>query len=170
MDNMKFDLSKLLEISARTAFAVACACALLLFFPSNWLPFDITELRDKYGLWMFVILVVSISIMFSYLLKWVCAVLKNKYEIHKTWSNYRAVFECLSDKEKLFLKDKYEKNENTLMIDLTSPMHKHLQTLQILSLNVGTNLGSPRGMPGFIQPWVFEMIKKYPKCIRVDKE
>lgn len=166
---MKFDLSKLLEKSARTAFAVACACALLLFSPVNWLPFGISALRDKYGLWMFVILLVSISIMFSYLLKWVFTALKNKYKIHKIWSNYKAVFECFSDTEKLFLKDKYEKNKKTLMIDLSSFIHNHLQTLQVLSLDVGTNLGSSRGIPGFIQPWVFEMIKKHPKCIRGDK-
>lgn len=162
---MKFDLLKFFELSARTAFAVLVACILLLFFPAQHLPFDIGWLRKEHGIWIFVLMVISISVISSYILKWICDFIKKKYEIYKTWSLYKSIISGLSDKEKIFLKEKYSKNETTLMIDWQSPIHKHLQTLGIISMNAGTSVGNPNALPGFIQPWVFETIKKNPKII-----
>lgn len=162
---MKFDLLKFFEISARTAFAVLVACMLLLFFPANYLPFDIEGLRKECGIWIFVIMVIAISVISSYCLKWLCGIIKKKYEKQKTWGLYKTTITTLSNKEKVFLKEKYNKGENTLMIDLQSPMHKHLQTLGIISMNAGTSVGNPNAFPGFIQPWVFEMIEKNPRII-----
>ena len=97
--------------------------------------------------------------------EWICDFIKKKYEIYKTWSLYKSIILGLSNKEKIFLKEKYSKNETTLMIDWQNPIHKHLQTLGIISMNAGTSVGNPNAIPGFLQPWVFEVIKKNPKII-----
>ena len=162
---MEIDVSKILDISARVAFALCIAAVVLLFFPAALLPFDILSFRDKYGFWIFLVLAISLALLLSYLLKWVIGWIKSKIGNHKMWKNYQYVFSLLSDEEKAFLKEQYDKRDSTILINLRDPMHKHLETFRVISMAAGTNLGTRFSVPGFIQPWVFELIDKHPQCI-----
>lgn len=166
---MKFDLSKLLEISARTAGAITIACIILLFFPATWLPFDIEKLRTDNGMWIFIILVVSIAIWSSYFLKWIAESIKKKIDKHKIWSTYKYILKNLSNSEKLFLKEYYDKRETAILLDLCNPIHKRLQTFKVVSMTAGYSAGGIGvGFPGFIQPWVFQLIDKNPGYLKLD--
>lgn len=167
---MKLDLSKLLEISARTAGAVSVACAILLFFPETLLPFDIADFRNNNGIWIFIVLVVSISILFSYLIKWLINWIKQKIDKHRTWDTYKYILKNLSDGEKAFLKEHYNKRETAIIIDLRNPIHKKLETFKVISRVAGASLGTISGVPGFIQPWVFEIIDKRPDYLEIKQE
>lgn len=167
---MKVDLSKLLEISARTAGAVSVACVALLFFPEKLLPFDITDFRDSNGIWIFIVLVVSISILFSYLIKGFINWIMKKIDKHKTWASYRYILQNLSDGEKVFLKEYYNKRESAVFIDLRNPIHKKLETFKVISMTTGNSLGTISGVPGFIQPWVFEIIDKNPDYLELKQD
>ncbi|MDP4119606.1 MAG: super-infection exclusion protein B [Bacillota bacterium] len=99
---MNFDITKLLSLSARTLGAISIACAFLLFFLATILPFSISEFRKDNGIWLFIILVVSIAIWVSYFIKWITDSTKEKIKTHKTWKTYKYVLNNLSDDEKLF--------------------------------------------------------------------
>ena len=64
---MSMDINKILAVSARVAFALLVACLILIFFPATWLPFDISSFREEYGIWLFFVMVLSVSILFSYI-------------------------------------------------------------------------------------------------------
>ena len=162
---MNIELNKVFEVSARVAFALCVATVVLLFFPAGILPFDILSFREKYGFWAFLVLAFSVAILLSYLVKWIIGWIKKKIESRKMWKNYKYVFSLLSDEEKLFLKKQYDKKDYAIYINLSNPMHKHLETFRIISMAAGNNLGAGGSFPGFIQPWVFEYIDKHPQCL-----
>jgi len=163
---MKFDLSKLFELSARTSGAVSIACIILLFFPSSLLSFNIVDFRKDNGIWVFVVFVVAVSIWLSYLITWLSKIVMKKIKTKKTWDNYKYILKNLSKSEKLFLKEYYDKRETAVFIDLQNPVHKKLQTFNVISISAGTSLGTRFSMPGFIQPWVFKLIDKHPSYIQ----
>lgn len=165
---MKFDLSNILNVSARICGAIFIACVFLLFFPAGWLPFAMAPFREQYGLWIFIALVISSALWLSYIIQWVINKLKKTFEKKQMWATYKYILKNLSDAEKEFLKAQYEKRETAIIMDLSNPMIKHMETLKILSLPVGTNMGGGSHFPGFIQPWVFELIDKNPKYIETE--
>lgn len=165
---MKFDLSNILNISARICGAVLIVCIFLLFFPVNWLPFAITLFREQYGLWIFIVLVISAALLLSYIIKWIIDKLKKTFEKKQMWATYKYILKNLSDAEKEFLKAQYKKRETAIIMDLSNPMIKHMETLKVLSLSSGTIMSRAPLFPGFIQPWVFELIDKNPKYIETE--
>ena len=167
---MKIDMLKAFNISARVAFAILIASATLLFFPSHWLPFDITEFREEYGFALFLCLIISLSVLLSFLVQWLIRCLKKALERKKTFSAYLMILKGLSDSEKKYLQKLYDKRQSTIQINLNNPVDKKLQTLRIISMSAGTIIGSPVAMPGFVQPWVFQVIDKHPNCLRLFNE
>ena len=81
-DTLKLDISKLLNISTRVSWAMTIACVFILFFPSDCLPFQIDTFRERYGLWIFIVIAVSISLYFSHIAKWIWKTI-NKSEIKR---------------------------------------------------------------------------------------
>lgn len=165
---MKFDLSNLLNISARASFAASVACVLILFFPAHWLPFPIDAFRNQHGLWIFIVMVVAGSISFSHATKWGIEKIKKAVEKKKLWDTYRDILKNLSNDEKRFIKQFYEKRETAILLDLSDPRIKRLETFKVLSQAAGTSLSRAPFCPGFIQPWVFELIDKNPDFIKVE--
>lgn len=166
---MKLDLSKLLEISARTAGAISISCAILLFFPQELLPFDVVGFRVTNGIWIFIVFVVSISMWVSYLFKWIIEVIKREIELHNRWKTYKYILEHLSNEEKIFLKEYYDKRETAIIFNLQNPVHKRLQTIQVISMAAGRCIGTASTAPGFIQSWVFDLIDKNPSYLEIQE-
>lgn len=172
-DTLKLDISKLLNISARVSWAITVACVFILFFPSDWLPFQIDTFREQYGLWIFIVLAVAISLCLSHAAKWIWEKVKQAWDKKKTWDTYKYILKNLSKSEKAFLKKYYDKRETAILVDLRNPTIKKLETFRVISKAAGTSLGSVSGFPGFIQPWVFELIDKNPEFLNIvedDKE
>lgn len=167
---MNIDFSKVLTLSARILVAVCLTCLFLLFFPERMLPFDISSFRQENGLWIFVVFISSASLLVSYLGKWLLEFAKDKITTRKLWVTYKAILRNLSNQEKMFLKDYYKKNETFININLSNPMHKKLQTFNVIAMTAGTNAGSLTSMPAFIQPWVFEIIKRNPSILEIKQE
>ena len=165
IETMSVDIAKLLGISARVAGAITIACVFLLFFPASILPFDIIEHRVTYGFWLFIFLVVSFAICISHIIRWFIDKVRNKIETRKMWDSYRYILENLSRDEKDFLKEYYEKRETAIYINLTNPVHTKLRTFQVISIATGTSFGTMHKVPGFIQPWVFDLIDEDNKYI-----
>ena len=165
---MKVDLSNLLNISARVSFAVVLACAFILFFPAQYLPFQINSFREQNGLWIFFIMAVSIAICLSYMLKWGVNRITDFIDKRELWCTYKSVLKNLSVDEKRFIRKQYEKKDSAIYIDLSNAMMKKLQSFNVISIAAGTNAGSVTRMPGFIQPWVFELIDKNPNLIETE--
>lgn len=167
---MKIDIGKLLKVSARIAFAIFIACIFLLFFPERLLPFHITKLREEYGLWIFVIMVISVSLLLSYIGEWLFKKFKSYVNKHKTWSTYKYILKHLSNAEKEYLKKLYNNHQTTIMLNLKNPVVKKLETFKVVSMAAGTCI-APGGMaPGFVQPWVFDLIDKHPEYLNVTNE
>ncbi|MBQ4428103.1 MAG: superinfection exclusion B family protein [Oscillospiraceae bacterium] len=167
---MNIDLGKILDISARVALALFVACLLLLCIPASILPFDITGFREQYGIWLFIALAVSIGLLISYAVKWIIAMIKAFVDKRKMWHAYRYVMSRLSNDEKKYIKNFYDKKQLAIMLDLTDPVVKRLETFKILSMSAGTSM-APRGMaPGFVQPWVFELLDKHPEYLEITEE
>jgi len=162
---MKLDISKILNISARISGAISVSCLLILFFPSAWLPFDIDVFREQHGLWIFVIMVIAISLSLSYVVKWIIKIIIEKVEIHKTRKSYRDVLENLSPKEKKLIRKQYDKKETAIIIDISNPMMKKLETFEIISVSAGMSAMMLNNVPGYIQPWVFKTIDRYPNIL-----
>ena len=163
-------VSNLLNVSARVAGAVAVACAIVLFFPEQWLPFQIDLFRMKYGLWIFLIMVTACSLCLSYAGKWGVEKIKAHVKEKEIWDTYETILRNLSTEEKLILKLFYEKRETAMLLDLSDPKIKKLETFRVISQASGTNISRPPYCPGFIQPWVFEVIDKYPDIIKVEEK
>lgn len=162
---MKFDFSKVFEVSFRVAFAAFVACIVFLFFPSKWLPFDITPYRVQFGFLLFLAFVISAAILVSYFAKWIVTKIQGYIKNRNTWNSYKYVLSNLSDTERAYLKELYEKRESAIMLNLSDPITKKLETFKVLSMAAGTNI-APRGYcPGFVQPWVFELIDKHPEYL-----
>ena len=86
------------------------------------------------------------------------------------WDTYETILRNLSTEEKLILKLFYEKRETAMLLDLSDPKIKKLETFRVISQASGTNISRPPYCPGFIQPWVFEVIDKYPDIIKVEEK
>ena len=167
---MNIDIPKIFNISCRVSFAICVACAGILFFPAKWLPFDMTAFRQENGLWIFIIFIFSVAVMLSYFVQTLSKKISATIDKHKTWSTYKYVLKNLSDDEKNYLKNFYEKKQTAILLDLSNPVVKKLQTFQVLAMSSGTSLAL-RGMaPGFIQPWVFELIDKHPEYLKTSEE
>ncbi len=158
-------LPKLLDISARISGAIAVACILILFFPMSWLPFEIEEFRAQYGLWIFLVMAVTISLCVSYVVKWIGERIKEKFEKLKMRKAYKRILEKLSPSEKMFVKKYYNKGETAIYIDLADSMMKKLQTFNIISISAGTSFVISSLVPGIIQPWVFDTIDRFPNIL-----
>lgn len=171
---MKIDITKILEISARIAVALFICSAILLFFPAKFLPSEVVELRSQHGGWLFVVFAFSIAILLSYLISHSISafarIIKEKTEARRLWKSYKYRLQNLSEKEKLFLKKHYDKKETAIYFDPTDPIAKKLETFGFISMSSGINFGHPRAMPGFIQPWVFELIDKNPKYLDLSED
>jgi len=167
---MKFDLSKVLEVSARPAGAIFIASALILFFPASLLPFDFVDFRANYGLWIFIVLVVSFAILVSYLMTWIGSSIKSKYDTYLVWKTYRQILSKLSNKEKSFLNGYYGANESAIYVDMLNPIHRRLLSINVISIPTGLNIGGPNNMPGFIQPWVITLLDKNPAYLDIMQE
>ena len=167
---MNLDISKVLDISARMAFAIFVTCFVLLFFPAAYLPFEITGFRAQYGLWFFVALALSGSVMLSYLLKWTYERIKKWHKNREVWSSYKYILKSLSDDEKRFLKRYYDKRQTAIMIDIKDPVAKKLQTFKVISLSAGQSISTRFSLPGFIQPWVFEVLDKHPRYLEIKND
>ena len=164
---MSVDINKILTVSARIAFALLVSCLILIFFPAAWLPFDISSFREEYGIWLFFVMVLSVSILFSYIAKWCVVWVKKLIDRRKLWNGYKYILENLSDDEKLYLKPFYEKRQTAIMVPLMSPVAKKLETFKVISKAAGTSLAPGGFCPGFIQPWVFELIDKHPDYLNI---
>lgn len=147
-------------------FSLGVTCFAILYLPESYFPFDINTFRKQYGIWLFFILAFSGAIFGYYIIyypsKMFFSYFKRKYETHEKWKICEEIINSLSDKEKNFLREKYNQNDPTLTIDLNNRMHKHLQTAEIISQNIGLSPLQGTKIAGFIQPWVFELIKKKP--------
>ena len=167
---MSLDLSKVFDVSVRVAFAAFIACLFFLFFPATWLPFDIVGYREKFGFWVFLTLTISAALLLSYLAKWLISKIRKYVENRKLWSGYKYILKNLSDDERIYLKNLYDKRQSAIMLNLTDPVVKKMETFRVLSMSAGTNV-APRGlMPGFVQPWVFELLDKHPEYLAVKSE
>ena len=167
---MSLDLSKVFDVSVRVAFAAFIACLFFLFFPASWLPFDIVVYREKFGFWIFLALIISAALLLSYLAKWLISKIQKYVESRKLWSGYKYVLENLSDDERKYLKNLYDKRQSAIMLNLTDPVVKKMETFRVLSMSAGTNV-APRGlMPGFVQPWVFKLLDKHPEYLTIKSE
>ena len=165
--NFNIDMSKILEISSRIALAVCLACGIIIFFPADYLPFDITEFRTKNGIWIFCVFSLAIAIILSHIIKLIMDFIKDKINDKNIWKANRYVLKNLSDEEKLYLKEFYTRRQTAIMLNLTSPVVKKLETFQVISMSAGTSI-APRGSaPGFIQPWVFELLDKNPDYLKI---
>lgn len=167
---MNLDIDKVLSISARMAFAIFVACFVLLFLPAAYLPFEITGFREQYGIWFFVALALSGSVMLSYLLKWTYERIKKWHKNRKMWSSYKDILKNLSDDEKRFLKRYYDKRQTAIWIDIRDPVAKKLQTFQVISLSAGYSISTRFSLPGFIQPWVFKVLDKHPRYLKIKND
>ena len=167
---MNLDIGKVLDISARMAFAIFVACLVLLFFPAVYLPFEITDFRAQYGLWFFVALALSGATMLSYLLKWVYESIKKWRKNRDLWSSYKYILKNLSDDERRYLMKYYDKRQTAIMIDLRDPVAKKLQTFQVISHATGKSISTHFMLPGFIQPWVFEVLDKHPRYLEIKND
>ncbi|MCI8471816.1 MAG: hypothetical protein HFE65_01770 [Clostridiales bacterium] len=167
---MKIDIVKLLKVSARIAFAISIACIFLLFFPERLLPFDIIKLREEYGLWIFVLMVVSVALLLSYIGEWLLKKFRSYINKHKTWGTYKYILKHLSNAEKKYLENLYNNHKTTIMIDLNNPVVKKLETFQIVSMASGTCIAEGGMAPGFVQPWVFDLIDKHPEYLNVTND
>ena len=85
---MSVDINKILAVSARVAFALLVSCLILIFFPAAWLPFDISSFREEYGIWLFFVMVLSVSILFSYIAKWCVVWVRKLIDRRKLWNKY----------------------------------------------------------------------------------
>jgi len=156
---MKVDISKIFEISARVSGALTIASSLLLFLPEQWLPFNIGELRDNYGIWIFVAFIICISIWGSYLIEWVRKTIKNKL-IKKSNSKVRIkLLNNLSDGERNIIADMYFSKDRTKDLDIRDALTGQMTAKQIIGR--GSNMSS-RGFDFsyFLQHWVIECIDK----------
>ena len=149
---MSVDINKILSVSARIAFALLASCLILVFFPEAWLPFDISLFREEYGIWLFLVMALSIGILFSYMAKWFVSWGKSLIDRRKTWNGYKYILENLSDDERSYLKSFYEKRQTAIMIPLMNPVAKKLETFKIISKAAGTSMAPGGFCPGFIQP------------------
>ena len=167
---MSFDFSKVFQVSVRVAFAAFVACIVFLFFPAAWLPFDIAIYREKYGFWLFLAFVISAALLLSYFAKWLIKIIQKYVENKKLWSGYKYVLKNLSDEERKYLKTLYDKRQSAILLNLGDPVVKKLETFRVLSMSAGTNI-APRGyMPGFVQPWVFELLDKHPEYLTIQAD
>lgn len=154
----------LLKKPLNTTLPFGITCYLLLYLPETWIPFDINTFRKQYGIWLFLMLVFSIAIIFSFVTQRLFRVLKEKYKIYRIHCGYKEIIDCLSEEEKRFLIEQYNHNDPTICIALSNPMHMHLKTLKIISLaHNGIAYGGYPIFPGYINSWVFKLIKKNPK-------
>ena len=162
------EFSKLLEVSARIAGAITVASAIILFFPSSWLPFDISEVRYEYGIIIFIIFVLAFAIWISYFVKWVTKIIIKQHEKKQNLKLREKILENLSNREKEFLKEYYDLRDTAIQIDIGDTMHKRLQTFNVISLSPGNFFVDPYdfSMPGFIQPWVFDLIDNNPNLLK----
>lgn len=167
-DKMKVDLSNILNISARVSAAIIIAGILILFFPEQWLPFRIDDFRNQYGLWVFIVTIVAGAIGFSYVIKWITEKIKQAISRKRLWNSYRTILLTLADDEKRFIKQFYEKRTSAVQLDLSNPMMKRLETFGLLSPAAGRTISPAPYCPGFIQPWVFQLIDKNPDYIKVE--
>ena len=161
---MKIDISKIFQISARVSGALTIASLALLFFPAQWLPFDISELRSDYGIWIFVAFVVSFSIWGSYFIEYVIKSLKKKFIEHKNRKVRIELLSELSDGEKNVIADMYFSKDRTKDLDIKDALTGQLEAKTMIGR--GSNMSSVGyKFSYFLQPWVIECINKN-KCLK----
>ncbi len=103
-------------------------------------------------------------------MKWIWKKINHARDKKKTWDTYKYILKNLSKSEKAFIKKYYDKRETAILVDLRNPTIKKLETFRVISKVAGTSLGSVSGFPGFIQPWVFELLDKYPEFLNIEED
>ena len=86
-----------------------------------------------------------------------------------TWRTYKYILKNLSDEEKVYLKRFFDKVQTANVCSMVDPEAQRLKTFRVISQPSGTSM-APRGMSlGFIQPWVFEVLRKHPVYLEVSE-
>lgn len=143
--------------------ALAVASGFLLFMPEKVImSLYMAEFRNQYGFVIGTVFIVSISILFAMVVKWVYNFVVQKYDL-KT---------CKKEQERLLLNLSKEKVEvvqkllnqrtHTLMLPMNNGLIVELQYYDIISPAGQTHITSAVNpqINFFLQPWVIERIKE----------
>lgn len=170
---LNFNANDFLKISPRIALAILLACSVLLYIPINWMPVDVSanilDFREKFGVWIFIFFAISMAILLSYLISWSWSKINKKIEAQKMWRACVSILKDLSPAEKEYLRKHYQKRQETIFINLMSPLDSSLRSKTVITVGTGTVMGQVDRIPGFIQPWVFKVLDKHPEILNMKK-
>ena len=103
------------------------------------------------------------------IVKYIVGLAKRQLDKIGTWRTYKYILQNLSDEEKVYLKRFFDKGQTAIVFSMEDPVAQKLKTFKVISQPSGTSM-APLGMSlGFIQPWVFEVLRKHPDYLEVSK-
>ncbi len=159
------DFIGFLKLPPSILSALALASGFIIFAPINILEkLYFVDFKDKYGFYIGIIFIVSLSILFVYLIVKPAKYLYDKYENKKIKVNQLKCLQELSSDEKHLIRQMISRSDYTMELPINNGVVIKLQHLYILSPAGSTHLvdGYNMKIPFFVQPWVIKMICENP--------
>ena len=158
------DFFDFLKLPPNILFAVSLSTGLILFLPNTILTkMYLVEFKDKYGFFIGLTFVITISILFVFFVSYILKKIINKI-LEIKLKRKRTEYLLSADKTKIKLIKEFLREEtHTLPLPANNGLILELQSYNVIGLAGGTQLvdtdyDNNIYVKYFLQPWVVEII------------
>ena len=159
------DFIAILKLPPSILSALALASGFIIFAPQKVLEkLYFVDFKDKYGFYIGLVFIVSLSILLVYLIIKPVKYLYDKRSNKKLGENQLRFLKELSGDEKQLLRQIIARPDYTMELPVNNGVVVKLQSFYVLSPAGSTHLvnGNDMRIPFFVQPWVIKMVRENP--------
>lgn len=163
--NIDFKGLKDFLLSIHLMLSILLSTGFILFLPDQILErMYLLEARDRYGVLIGMIFIISMFIILLKFFSYFVSKIKKWYMEGKTLKNWESNLKKLNQKEKEIIKRFTETDTNTLLLPMNSGIVIRLENITIIGKAANHHMVDMRNpqFPYFLQPWVYDYIKKNP--------
>jgi hypothetical protein len=159
------DILDFIKLNPKYLTGLVIASGVLLFTPIYFLDrLGITDLVDKYRIWIGLIFLITVSLLISHLIWHISNSIKSKLDGQSFQKIGKQRLKKLTPREKHILNGYINENERTQYLDYTDGSVRELELMKIIYRS--SNLS--RGGTVFaynIQPWAWDYLNKHKKLL-----
>jgi len=165
MEEKMKDFISFLKLPPSILSALALAGGFIIFAPTKLLErLYFVDFKDKFGFYIGLVFIISISILLVYLIIKSAKYLYDKRKDKKLRENQLKYLKELSGEEKHLLRQIISCPDYTMELPVNNGLVIKLQSFYILTPAGSTHLVNAHDMriPFFVQPWVIKMARENP--------
>lgn len=159
------DFISFLKLPPSILSALVIASGFIIFAPTELLErLYFIDFKDKYGFYIGLVFIVSLSILLVYLIIKLVQYIFEKKSNKKRSENQLRFLKELNIDEKQLIREMIESSDYTLELPVNNGVIVKLQNYFVIAPAGTTHLvnGYDMRIPFFVQPWVVKMVRENP--------